>query len=73
MADIANLTIKVDTSAIAGLTELMDHITAFIRDNEITCAETIYQKDSVITNAYEFIEGICDIMGYHAWEDDNNG
>ena len=65
MADIANLTIKVDTSAIAGLTELMDHITAFIRDNEITCAETVYQKDSVIANAYEFIEGLCNIVGYH--------
>lgn len=41
----------------------------FIKDNEIRCAESIYQKDMVIENAYEFIENLCDIVGYY--EDEN--
>ena len=36
----------------------------FIKDNDISCSETIYQTDRVITNAHEFIEKICDIVGY---------
>lgn len=36
----------------------------FIDEQKISCAETIYQTDRVIENAYEFIEGICDIVGY---------
>jgi hypothetical protein len=41
----------------------------FIKDQRITCPETIAQTDRVIVNAYDFIEGICDIVGYH--EDDD--
>jgi hypothetical protein len=36
----------------------------FIKEQDITCSETIYQMDNVIQNAYEFIEGIADIVGY---------
>lgn len=36
----------------------------FIRDNSITCPETICQSDRVIMNAYEFIEQICENVGY---------
>jgi hypothetical protein len=41
----------------------------FIRDQRITCAEAVSQQDNVITNAYEFIEGICEIVGYHEDEE----
>ena len=41
----------------------------FIADNEISCAETVCQTDRVIQNAYEFIEGICKIVGYHKFEE----
>lgn len=36
----------------------------FVDHNNITCAETVYQMDHVIEHAYEFIEGVCDIVGY---------
>jgi hypothetical protein len=32
--------------------------------------ETIYQTDRVIENAYEFIEEICNVVGYVASEDE---
>lgn len=43
---------------------LIAHCRAFISAQQISCAETIYQMDKVIENAYEFIEGVCDIVGY---------
>lgn len=36
----------------------------FINDQKITCAETVFQSDHVIENAYGFIEDICEIVGY---------
>lgn len=36
----------------------------FIKENDITCAETIYQTDWVIENAYTLIAEICKIVGY---------
>ena len=42
----------------------------FIKDQTISCSETVYQSDRVILNAYEFIESICDIVGYHEYEDE---
>lgn len=42
----------------------------FIKKQKISCPETIYQTDHVIENAYEFIENICNIIGYY--DDDLN-
>ena len=36
----------------------------FIEDNKIYSAETIYQADRVIENAYFLIEDICKILGF---------
>lgn len=44
---------------------LVAHCEQFIQDQEIHCAETVYQMDHVIENAYSFIEGVCDIVGYY--------
>lgn len=44
--------------------KLLAHCKAFIAKQEITCAETVSQSDHVIENAYSFIEGICEIVGY---------
>ena len=41
----------------------------FIEDNEITCPETIYQTDRVSLNALEFIEQVCENVGYARVED----
>src|SRR5579872_5722230 len=46
--------------------ELWDLCQKFIKDNTITCAETIGQTDHVIENAYDFIEEICQIVGYNS-------
>lgn len=43
-------------------------IERFIDKNEIGCAETIYQSDRVIQNAYEFIEELCELAGYYSEE-----
>lgn len=43
----------------------------FIEENRISCPETIGQCDHVIENAYDFIERICDIVGYYEYKDDD--
>ncbi len=43
----------------------------FVNDQEIGCAETIYQCDWVIENAYEFIQEVCEIVDYKPYEDDD--
>jgi hypothetical protein len=42
----------------------------FIRDNEIGCSESIYQSDRIILNSPNFIREICDLVGYHQFEED---
>jgi len=39
----------------------------FIEEQQISCAEAVCQSDRVILNAYEFIEKICDIVGYYQY------
>lgn len=48
-----------------GVDLLQKHCQEFIRDYQISCADTIYHSESVIENATSFVEGICDIVGYH--------
>jgi len=50
--------------------QLFELCKKFIEDQSIGCAETIYQTDWVIENAYEFIEDICNIVGYVEEEDE---
>jgi len=42
----------------------------FIRKQRIGCVEDVYQTDRVIENAYEFVEAICEVVGYHEDEED---
>jgi len=51
--------------------KLLEFCRKFIADQNITCSETVYQSDRVILNAYEFIEGICEIVGYAESEDED--
>ena len=44
--------------------EIEDVVKKFIDDNNIDCAETIYQVDKVIENAYDFIQELCELVGY---------
>jgi hypothetical protein len=42
----------------------------FVESQRISCVETIHQTDRVIENAYEFIEDVCDIVGYNGEDDE---
>lgn len=53
------------------MNQLFDLCEQFIKDNKITCAEVVYQTDHVIQNAYEFIEEVCNIVGYASLEDED--
>lgn len=44
--------------------QLTKIVEQFIADQRIYCPETIYQSDRVIINAYEFIEELCNVVGY---------
>lgn len=50
---------------LAKAQELRKVCEKFIEDQRIHCVETIYQTDRVIENAYEFIEAVCDHVGYY--------
>jgi hypothetical protein len=45
--------------------ELFDLCREFIKEHKIECAEDIYQTDSVSEYSLEFIESICELIGYH--------
>lgn len=42
----------------------------FIFEQDIHSSETVYQCDNVILNANEFIENICNIVGYKEIKED---
>lgn len=48
---------------------LFDHCRGFIEQQQITCADSVSQCDRVIENAYDFIAGIGEIVGWAAVED----
>lgn len=50
--------------------ELTKIVEKFILDQQIHCEEDIYQSDRVIINAYEFIQELCDVVGYLPEEED---
>ena len=50
--------------------ELFDLCREFIKENKIDCSETIYQTDKVAENSLEFIESICELIGYHEDEEE---
>ncbi|PZR92053.1 MAG: hypothetical protein DI537_14605 [Stutzerimonas stutzeri] len=54
----------------AAKNRLWAHTKKFIKDQRISCPETVSQSDRVIVNAYDFIEGACDIVGYHQDEEE---
>jgi hypothetical protein len=50
------------------MSDLEQFCREFIQAQRISCAEAVYQTDRVIENAYEFIEGICDRVGYYDYD-----
>lgn len=45
----------------------------YIQQQEITCSETIYQTDRVAETAMEFVESVCDMVGYWVPDEEDAG
>lgn len=54
------------------MTQLEEYCRQWIDSRNITCPETVSQCDYVIRDAYEFIQDICDIIGYAKSEDEDD-
>jgi hypothetical protein len=50
--------------------ELFDLCKDFIRENEITSSDSLYERDSLQLQALELLEQICDLIGYHEEEEE---
>lgn len=50
---------------------VLEIVEDFIKKQEITCAETIWQTDWVIENAYKLIEDLCEVVGYYDYGDED--
>ena len=44
--------------------KVADIVREFIEKNDVNCPENIYQSDLVSENAAEFIERLCEVVGY---------
>lgn len=44
------------------LKNLFEQVVKFMKDNRVTCVETIHQTDRVIENAYEFMSDLFEIV-----------
>lgn len=53
------------------LIDLWHFCVKFVEDQRISCAETVYQCDWVIENAYEFIEKVAERVGYFEYPEEN--
>jgi hypothetical protein len=56
--------------SVKEMTALWNKCLEFVESQRISCAETIHQTDRVIENAYEFIEDVCDIVGYNGEDEE---
>lgn len=44
----------------------------FITENGIHCPEDIVQADHIIANAYDFLEEMCELIGYAEFVDEGD-
>lgn len=52
--------------------ELFDICKEFIKENQITCSETIYQSDKIEANALDLVEQICELLGYYEEDEEED-
>lgn len=50
--------------------ELLDLCKEFIEEHKIRCSEKIYDDDKISYASLEFIESICDLIGYYEEDED---
>jgi hypothetical protein len=51
--------------------QLSEIVKEFVARHRLSCAESIYQTDGAIEAAYEFIERLCDVVGYYQEDTDD--
>lgn len=68
---VTQLTTNDGIDEFRNLAKIKAIIQNFIEEQDITCAETIYQSDRVIVNAYDFIEELVELVGYKESENDD--
>jgi hypothetical protein len=51
--------------------KVLQLVEAFVKEQEVSCSEAIYQNDNVIVGAYEFIDQLCEVAGFHKFEEEN--
>jgi len=44
---------------------------AYIKDHHISCSESIWQVDEILLNTPDFLEQICEIVGYHECDNED--
>jgi hypothetical protein len=54
----------------AQLLRLWDHARNFVEHNELTCMESVYQRDSVVEQHADFVGDACRLVGFMSSEDD---
>lgn len=62
MVDQGLLTIKKD--------QLWQLAERFIDINDIFSSENVYQSDNVIEEAYDFLDNMCEIVGFKPYEEE---
>lgn len=54
------------------LFRLWDTVVAFVEEHEITCPESIYQRDNMYELSPQLLEALCDEVGYFEFEDEDD-
>ena len=51
-------------------TRLLEYVKNYIKENEISSGEAVFQVDSLSLDALNFMEKCCEIVGYHEYEEE---
>lgn len=54
------------------MSKLETIIREFMQEHRITCAESIYQRDSVFEAAPDLVEALCNEVGYPVGDEDDD-
>ena len=55
----------ISEQAVSEAIALRTIVKKFIEDNRIRSGEFVYQQDCVSENSLEFIESLCEVVGYY--------
>jgi len=56
---------RIQEIPIEQISKVFEIITEYIDKTKIKCAEDVYQNEEITLNSYEFIDSLCEAMGYY--------